>query len=85
MIFTGDSDSFPTEMMCLCLKGILPSKNLVILSDLNSDGLSVEANATTAPLPPADQTPPTYQNANISATKAKEQHVFQVSLAPPSS
>lgn len=54
--------------MRLCLKGRFPSKNLVILSDLDSDGLS-EADATAAPLTPADQTEIiTYQQKDQGAT-----------------
>lgn len=57
---------------------LLKGKNLVILSDLDSDGLSVEAGATAAPLAPAEQTEMlTYQQK-----KTKEQHVLQVSSAP---
>lgn len=51
--FSHWDDAF---VMHLCLKERFPNKNLVILSDLYSDGLCVKANTTAAPLPPADQT-----------------------------
>lgn len=65
-------------VMRLCLKGSFQSKNLVILSDLDSDSLSVEADTTSAPWSLADRT----EMLTKSATQTKEQHISQVSSAP---